>query len=142
MLVTSYLYSDDRSSLLFSSALRVEDSLIPPVKLGEENILFLLDEEMQPSLFFKKKYIHTFCDLIGQIALPSKPDKDFLEKIATIANYLCHGTTFVCILDSVKQKKKGLEFLSSNKTKGIKRRVSLSSLDTSCEISTSSESSL
>ena len=140
MLVTSYLHTDDHSSLLFSSSLRVEDSLIPPVKLGEENVLFLLDEEMQPSLFFKKKYIHTFCDLIKQITLPSKPNKDFLEKIATIANYLCHGTTSMCISDSVKQKKKGLEFLSSDKTKGIKRRVSLSSLDTSCEISTSFES--
>lgn len=138
MLVTSYLHTDDRSSPLFSGSLRAEDSLLPPLKFGEENVLFLLDQEMQPCLFFKKKYIQSFCGLIEQITVPTRPDQDLFKKIAIIANYFCHGTTFTCIPDSIKRKKKGLEFISSNKTKGTKRKISLSSLDTSCEISTSS----
>lgn len=139
MFISSYVQTEDGSSVLFSAALRTEDSLIPPLKLEGENLLFLLNPEMSPSVFFKKKYIDSFCDLFGQVTLPAKPDKDLLEKIATIANYFCCGTAFVCVLDSIKQKKKGLEFFSSDKTKGIKRRVSLSSLDKTCEISTSIE---
>lgn len=135
----SYLYTDE-GSLLFSEAVADSDSLLPPIKIDGKKVLFLLDEEMQCALFYQKKYISSFQSMIKLIKLPSKLDKELLEKIAIIANYFCHGTDYTYLKDSVKQEKKGLVFRAYSTLKGHKpKKVSLSTLDATCTITTEYE---
>lgn len=127
----SYLYSEDEQSYRFEDAEMNNFSFIPPLEIKNKEVIFTLFHQ-KLALYYEHEFIHSLPDFLKKVTLPNNLNRELLDKIAIMANYLSQGTEYEYQKGTAQQQGEKLFFWVK---KGDNRlRVSLPSFQNNNDI--------
>lgn len=106
----SYLYSSFcREDYRFEDPEMEQVSLRTSLEITEKKVIFTFN--LRHAVYYDHSFIYSISKFIEKIKPPKNLDKDMLEKIAIVANYLSKGEEYEYLTGTAKQTDTGLHFL-------------------------------
>lgn len=106
----SYLYSSsEHHNYLFPDTKMDDVSFLPPLEITGKKVIFTFNRQL--ALYYDNAFIYSTSNFLKKIKLPRELNQDLLDKIGTVANYLCGGQDYEYQPGTAKFIGRGIVFL-------------------------------